>query len=310
MIAFSVVVPLYNKRSTVGRALRSVLVQTVQDFEIVVVDDGSTDGSAEVARAVSDPRIRIIHQANAGVSAARNRGIAEAQHELIAFLDADDEWLPEFLSTIRRMVERYPLAGVYATRYYMQSGEEQRPAVLRGLPEGFEGVLEDYFAVACRSEPPVFSSAVCIRKAALQAVGGFRVGITSGEDLLTWARLALQVSIAYSDEPRSVFWLSSTNVKGELSRRGHDLGDPVGHDLAKLYGQCKGQKRKSLKRYLALWHKMRTSAFLRQNAVLPAMASGLVSLRYWPWNPRLYPLLALTIVPRPFRDRVLRALTA
>ena len=95
----SVVIPLYNKEKQVAHTLQSVLRQTFQDFEIVIVDDGSTDHSVEEVEKVRDTRIRLVHQQNAGVSAARNRGISEAKYDLIAFLDADDEWKPEYLET-------------------------------------------------------------------------------------------------------------------------------------------------------------------------------------------------------------------
>ncbi len=96
MPLISVVIPLYNKEPYIKRAIDSILAQKIQDYEIIVIDDGSTDKSAEVVKSFPDPRIRLIQQENAGVSAARNRGIEEAKAELIAFLDADDEWTPIF----------------------------------------------------------------------------------------------------------------------------------------------------------------------------------------------------------------------
>src|ERR1035441_8596585 len=96
-MSISVVIPLYNKAPYVGRALSSVFRQTIQDFECIVVDDGSTDGGGDLVEKMSDPRLRLVRQANGGVSRARNQGINLARHPLIAFLDADDEWLPGFL---------------------------------------------------------------------------------------------------------------------------------------------------------------------------------------------------------------------
>lgn len=95
----SVVIPLYNKEKQIANTLHSVLRQTFQNFEIVVVNDGSTDNSVQEVEKVNDIRIRIVHQNNAGVSAARNKGIEEARYDIIAFLDADDEWKAEYLET-------------------------------------------------------------------------------------------------------------------------------------------------------------------------------------------------------------------
>src|SRR5690606_11857402 len=105
---FSIVIPLYNKEQSVTNTLQSVLNQTYTEFEVVIVNDGSTDNSVEKVEAFNDPRIRLIHQANAGVSAARNKGIEEAKFEWIAFLDADDLWMENHLSTLRNMIETYP----------------------------------------------------------------------------------------------------------------------------------------------------------------------------------------------------------
>src|SRR5690349_15878628 len=93
----TVVIPLYQKAGSVQAAIRSVLAQRFASFELIVVDDGSTDEGPALVRGVGDPRIRLVHQANQGPGAARNRGLAEARAPLIAFLDADDEWTAEFL---------------------------------------------------------------------------------------------------------------------------------------------------------------------------------------------------------------------
>lgn len=108
---FSVVIPLYNKAHTIVSTMATVINQIYKNFEVVIVDDGSTDNGAELVRShFDDPRIRIIHQENAGVSAARNRGIEEARGLWVAFLDGDDEWHPEYLSIMCCAIEKFPKA--------------------------------------------------------------------------------------------------------------------------------------------------------------------------------------------------------
>src|SRR5947209_3795753 len=102
----SVIIPLYNKAPYVRRTLDSVRAQTFADYEVIVVDDGSTDGGAAVVEGFGDPRFRLIAQPNAGPGAARNRGLAEAGGEFVAFLDADDEWLPTFLERSLALLDR------------------------------------------------------------------------------------------------------------------------------------------------------------------------------------------------------------
>lgn len=200
MATISVIIPLYNKALHIERALRSVLAQSFQDFEIVVVNDGSIDGSAAVVEGISDSRIRLIHQANAGVSVARNRGVAESRYELVAFLDADDEWLPEFLESVAVAVQRDPEVGVVFTNLRLSSVEKPWLPLCRG------GRLEDYFVffVACRGHG-MSSSSVLIKKDVLQRVGGFPLHQTHGEDIDTWARLAWEVPIAYVPEVLVVY---------------------------------------------------------------------------------------------------------
>lgn len=117
----SVILPTYNRAHVVGRAIRSVLEQTYEDFELIVVDDGSTDGTEEVVRSFDDPRIRYIrHAQNRGGAAARNTGIRAARGEYIAFQDSDDEWLPEKLEKQMRIFENSsPDVGVVYTAFYL-----------------------------------------------------------------------------------------------------------------------------------------------------------------------------------------------
>lgn len=217
---FSVVIPLYNKEPHIKRTLNSVLAQTIQDFEIIVVDDGSTDQSTEVVKTFSDYRIRLISQKNAGVSVARNRGINEAKADLIAFLDADDEWKPDFLEEILELKNKYPKAGVYTTAYsiYLPSGH-MRVARYKSIPPApWKGLLPSYFLAAATGEHPVCSSSICIPKYIFSDVGGFKVGAWWGEDDDMWGRIALKYPIAFSWEIGSINHREAENRACNRSR--------------------------------------------------------------------------------------------
>ena len=118
---FSVVIPLYNKADYINKSIESVLNQSFVDFELIVVDDGSTDTSAEIAQSFLTDDHKLIRQQNTGVSAARNTGVANARHELIAFLDADDWWEPDFLQEMKFLIESHPEAGLYSSNFYTVS---------------------------------------------------------------------------------------------------------------------------------------------------------------------------------------------
>jgi glycosyltransferase involved in cell wall biosynthesis len=207
-----VVVPLYNKAQSVRRAINSILAQSFQDFEVLVIDDGSSDSSAEVVSSIHDERISLLQQENRGVSATRNRGIDLANCERIAFLDADDEWKPGYLESILQLINKYPQVGAYATSYEMlwPGGSVQLPKFSHrsNLPE--QSIITNLFGMAL-PDMPFYTSSIVVREEAIQAVGKFPVGINLYEDIDTWTRLALKYPIAFDKSAQVVYHLEAEN---------------------------------------------------------------------------------------------------
>jgi glycosyltransferase involved in cell wall biosynthesis len=293
----SVVIPLYNKEGQIEKTLRTVLLQTYQNFEIVVVDDGSTDRSVEIVTTMGDKRIRLIHQQNAGVSAARNRGIAEAKGEFVALLDADDEWKRDYLATQMRLVERYPQCDVFATNYeFRNEYGDVVPTIIRGLLfDGQTGVLSNYFEVASNSNPPLWTSAVMARKSALESVGGFPVGIVSGEDLLTWARLACRYKIAWTRESMAIYFTPTTGITRKESKDLKVTKDAVGIQLHKLMLEYPDS---GLGIYVAFWYKMRGVVNLKYMNRLAAVRCALMSLRYNIKSFKSWAIIVIALFPK------------
>ncbi len=201
--AISVVVPLYNKAAFVAEAINSVREQSLAAFEIVVVDDGSTDGSAEIVERMAGDDIRLIRQANAGVSMARNRGIDAAQGEYIAFLDADDGFQPDFLAGIARLIERFPRAGMYCTGYtrVWENGHHEE-STLPDVENGAMVVVDDFYANWCNG-CFTFTSAIVIRRSVFgDSALRFPAGEKLGEDQDLWFRVAECHQVAYLNSPK------------------------------------------------------------------------------------------------------------
>lgn len=196
---FSVVVPLYNKENCIRMTLESVKKQSFKDYEVIVVDDGSTDRSLEEARKIKSENITIIHQQNQGVSVARNTGILHAQGQYIAFLDADDEWEPDYLKTIDHLIEKYPESDMYVTAYRIDMGNGKEHYSARLTPAA--GCLESYWLTYQYAYDFVWTSATVIRRSAVLKAGLFRAGEKIGQDLDLWSRVARNnPKVAYSSE--------------------------------------------------------------------------------------------------------------
>ena len=203
---FSVVIPLYNKEKSIENAIRSVLAQTFADFELLVVNDGSTDKSCEIVAAIPDSRIRIIDKPNGGVSSARNCGILAAKYEYVAFIDADDYWKPDFLETIKGLIADYPEAGCYATGYACKFNN----SILNAFAVKKRGLVKDFFKQVYKA-PIMHASSVCVKKSIFENIGYFNTCITRAEDYDMWARLARRIDIASSPEIKTYYMLDSEN---------------------------------------------------------------------------------------------------
>jgi glycosyltransferase involved in cell wall biosynthesis len=219
----SVIIPLYNKAAYIRRALDSVLAQTHGDFEILVVDDGSTDGGDQIVEQYADSRICLIQQANAGVSAARNRGLREAGSEWIALLDADDEWTEDFLATVLSLREQFPDAAVWGTHYAMMRPD----GCLYEFPLNEEvrchpgGQLINFFRFSTEIEQPCNASSTLLRKSALLQAGGFPEDLVRLEDTDTLFRLALRHPVAYCPQVKSIYHMEAENRSDAYLYRGN-----------------------------------------------------------------------------------------
>lgn len=209
---FSIVIPLYNKEKHIARAINSVLNQTHKNFELIVVDDGSTDSGVNEVKKIKDSRIRLINQSNLGVSAARNKGISVASCDFIGFLDADDAWKPDFLETVSFLIKKYPEAGAYATAYEIirKNSRKVIPRSVLSIPKGWEGIIDDYFRFSLKS-PLITASSVVIPKKVFDKVGLFREELKRGEDLEMWCRIALDYDIAFSSKVCTTYYHNTDN---------------------------------------------------------------------------------------------------
>lgn len=303
----SVVIPLYNKKERIADTLRCVLAQSYRDFEVVVVDDGSTDDGASVVAGFSDPRIRLVTQVNSGVSSARNRGISEASGEFVALLDADDRWSSEHLATLFGLAQNYPMCDVFATGYQYQNehGETKKSWINKLCFSGEQGELSNYFEVATCSDPPVNSTVVMARKSAFMAVGGFPEQATSGEDLLTWARLAARFRIALSRKVTATYYTPTTGPTGKVPADLRTTHDYVGNELIAL-AEAVPQKRREIYRYVNFWYKMRSVINLHFPFRRAAMACAIKAIRYYPAALKPYALLVIACLPESLIRKFLK----
>jgi glycosyltransferase involved in cell wall biosynthesis len=203
---FSVIIPLYNKEAEIERTLRSVLAQSYAPLEIVVVDDGSSDRSAAIVEAIGSPLIRLIRQANAGETAARNRAMAEAVGDYFALIDADDEWREGFLGEIASMITDFPDCGLYSTGFDIIDNNGEHPA---HSPQ-VRGVVEDFFRESMTTYVSIPSASV-IPRGVFETVGGFPEGMRLGGDQYMWVKIARRYAVCFSPARLVKYYMVASN---------------------------------------------------------------------------------------------------
>jgi glycosyltransferase involved in cell wall biosynthesis len=216
MMQIGVVMPAYNAEQWIRRAIDSVLDQSNSNWSMVIVDDGSSDATAEIAGAITDQRVRLVRQANGGVSAARNRGMNEVLHgcvDALIFLDADDWLAPDAFARLSAVLESSPgSVGAVGAALHVDTGHHHVP------PSG--DILERFLAF-----PRFGTGAVLLRLSAVQAAGGFDSRLTFGEDWEFLVRIALQGSFVTTEDDAPVLFHQPN--PGGLFRR--HSGDPAAY---------------------------------------------------------------------------------
>ena len=255
MASVSVIVSLYNKEKYIARALDSVLKQTWRDLEVIVVDDGSTDGGPKVVGGFRDDRVRLIRQKNVGPGAARNRGVRESSAPYVAFLDADDEWLPVFLETSLRRLRDNPECKASCAGFHQGLDRVSCEERLRawGITDGPWRLPPDMAPVPMKKAvEALWTGTVVCRRDVVERFGGFyaKDRCTYGEDNYLWVRIVLNCRI-YRDPSPLAWYHTEASDLGIHGREGVRPPVPILTDPEPVRAGCRPEYRDTLERYLA-----------------------------------------------------------
>lgn len=218
MPQLSVIIPLYNKGFVITKTLESVLAQTFTDYEIIIIDDGSTDSSVEKVKQFNDSRIQLFQQKNQGAATARNLGIEKANCELIAFLDADDYWFPNHLAVLIELHKNYLNCGIYASRYLTKIASNQTitNSFANSISDDFQGIITDFFEASLINRVAT-SSSILVPKTILLQNNGFNKEVTSGQDLELWTKIGIKHPVAISNKTTAIYNFELPNSLSKTS---------------------------------------------------------------------------------------------
>lgn len=200
MAFFSVIIPVYNKANFIAHTLQSVISQEFKDFEIILINDGSTDNSLDVIQKFEDKRIKIFNQENQGASSARNLGVEKANSKWIALLDADDHWYSNHLLELYKCILKFSDADVVSNAYEIKLSEDYTKSIniSREIPNEVV-LIKDYFSYSFK-DALFWTSTIAFKKECFQEIGGFDINLKTGQDLDLIIRFALNFRLYYNPE--------------------------------------------------------------------------------------------------------------
>lgn len=196
MPQFSIIIPLFNKQNFIENTIKSILNQSITDFELIIVNDGSTDNSEEKVLGFNDKRIHYYSKKNEGVSTARNYGIEKAKSDYITFIDADDYWYPDFLEEMFKKINLFPELKVFSSAIEIETSKTIVKASY-SIKKTNDYEIVNYFNSSYKRTVLCSSSAV-FHKSVFEKIGLFDIQLKSGEDTDMWIRIGLVYPILFS----------------------------------------------------------------------------------------------------------------
>jgi glycosyltransferase involved in cell wall biosynthesis len=287
----SVVIPTYNSGAFLREAIQSVLSQTYVDFEVVVVDDGSTDNTESVVHSFGD-QVRYVKQQNQGAGAARNQGIKRSQGEYVAFLDADDLWLPGKLREQIPLLDRDPELGlVYSDWAVVPEQGEVQPSYLRNQPAAAGYVFDEL--VQCGF---ILTSGAIVRRSCLDDVGSFDETLSIAQDYDLWLRICYRWKIALVDKPLVIKRNRDGNLSSNLTKTAVER-IVLFEKALKEFPDMPPRSRRLVRHQVALNYWDVGYHYFEGMFLAEARKNFMYSLSYDWSNGRAYPYLAVSCLP-------------
>jgi len=256
-IFFSVIIPLYNKEKYIKRCIASILNQSYTNFELLIINDNSTDKSLENAKKINDNRIRIIErkQRGHGGYAARNIGIKNAKYNYVSFIDADDEWKPDYLKTIQNLIKQFPECNVFSTAWIEKYGKITKTNAFYNANKTKKNhIVTNFYKESSLGRNPIHTNVITAKKNTIIEIGGFPEGkCKRGGDTETWLRLLIKNKLAWSPYIGAIYY---KDIPEAVTKKISDIEIPYVYYSVKEILKTEAKNKIGLKKYSNYHSKM------------------------------------------------------